>query len=258
MSVPNTDTFSLEDVRTELSLAYPTDLSACFSNATDWKFDDEYKGSKDRLSNFRNYGGEKTADLNPDIHQSVYVTGTGWSTVREATTGTTDPEDTQPVKMQQWVESPSADHYVIHRNFMAFDLSDIPSSASIVSAYLEFRVVDEFDGDGTNDIDVVGGTFGTSVTDSDYDSFNTTTFFTGSLSSRTDNGNTIIRKDAGTGDLNNIESSFGGTLKLCIRHSYDYDDNAPANEEKIGYNSWKSGECLTNYFCQPVLHIIYK
>lgn len=56
MSVPNTNTFSLDDVRVELGLAYPTSLSQCFANAIEGRFDPNYVGEKDRLSNFRNYG----------------------------------------------------------------------------------------------------------------------------------------------------------------------------------------------------------
>ena len=54
--VPNTNTFSLTDVQTELELSSTTSLVNCFSNALDGGFNPSYKGSKDRLSNFRNYG----------------------------------------------------------------------------------------------------------------------------------------------------------------------------------------------------------
>jgi len=56
MSVPNNNTFGLNDVRIELGLAYPTGQAACFTASVDAHFDPTYKGSKDRLSNFRNYG----------------------------------------------------------------------------------------------------------------------------------------------------------------------------------------------------------
>jgi hypothetical protein len=53
-SVPNTTTFSLQDV---VDVVNPTtdDLSDCFSDAVSGYFDPTYSGSKDRLSNFRNY-----------------------------------------------------------------------------------------------------------------------------------------------------------------------------------------------------------
>jgi hypothetical protein len=51
-SVPNTDTFSLSDVN---DVVGGVSLSAAFSFSVDAYFDPAYKGSKDRLSNFRNY-----------------------------------------------------------------------------------------------------------------------------------------------------------------------------------------------------------
>lgn len=56
MSVPDTNTFGLDAVRSELGLSYPSSLKACFTSAVDAYFDPTYKGNKDRLSNFRNYG----------------------------------------------------------------------------------------------------------------------------------------------------------------------------------------------------------
>jgi len=59
MAVPNTNTFSLQDVATELALPATTDLIACFTTANgrpSYWWDDLYVGSKNSLSNFRNYG----------------------------------------------------------------------------------------------------------------------------------------------------------------------------------------------------------
>lgn len=57
MAVPNTTTFALSDVVTELSLTPPKSLGDCFTSASAGLFDPSYEGSKDRLSNFRNYNG---------------------------------------------------------------------------------------------------------------------------------------------------------------------------------------------------------
>ena len=51
-SVPNTTTFHLTDVT---AVVGGTSLSQAFTNSVDSYFDPAYKGSKDRLSNFRNY-----------------------------------------------------------------------------------------------------------------------------------------------------------------------------------------------------------
>ena len=54
MAVPDTNTFSLDDVRVEMGLGAASSLQDCFDNANPG-FDPTYEGSKDRLSNFRNY-----------------------------------------------------------------------------------------------------------------------------------------------------------------------------------------------------------
>ena len=57
MAVPDTNTFSLQDVCDHFKKNPPDDLVDCFSRASSAEFDPNYEGSKDRLSNFRNYGG---------------------------------------------------------------------------------------------------------------------------------------------------------------------------------------------------------
>lgn len=53
MAVPNTSTFSMQDVADELWVG---DLVAAFATANDGYFDPRYKGSKNSLYNFRNFG----------------------------------------------------------------------------------------------------------------------------------------------------------------------------------------------------------
>lgn len=80
MAVPNTTTFSLEDVRTELALGATTSLSACFTASVDASFDVLYKGSKNQLDDFRNYGAvcNTTTSLNfyPSSGQATSGGGT--------------------------------------------------------------------------------------------------------------------------------------------------------------------------------------
>lgn len=56
MAVPDTTTFTLQDVVNEVN---PTtdDLVDCFADANASDFDVVYEGSKDELLNFRNYNG---------------------------------------------------------------------------------------------------------------------------------------------------------------------------------------------------------
>ena len=61
MAVPNTTTFTLQNVVDEVN---PTtdDLVDCFADATSSSFDSNYSGDKNNLLNFRNYGGEQYWD----------------------------------------------------------------------------------------------------------------------------------------------------------------------------------------------------
>ena len=62
MAVPNTTTFSLQDVVDEVN---PTtdDLVDCFADAITSAFDSDYSGSKNSLLNFRNYNSVSTISL---------------------------------------------------------------------------------------------------------------------------------------------------------------------------------------------------
>ena len=57
MAVPNTNTFSLQDVTTEIygDTNSGRNLADCFANANANGFDPNYEEDKDSLSNFRNY-----------------------------------------------------------------------------------------------------------------------------------------------------------------------------------------------------------
>jgi hypothetical protein len=86
MTVPNTDTFTFQNVT---AVVGGSDLVAAFANATDAKFDPSYKGSKNNLLNFRNYdttrGGTSTLSISPTSHAGA---GTFTVTVT-ASSGTT-------------------------------------------------------------------------------------------------------------------------------------------------------------------------
>ena len=66
MAVPNTTTFSLQDVVTEV-VPTTNDLIDCFADANANEFDAAYRGDKTNLLNFRNYGAS-VATL-----QAIYI-----------------------------------------------------------------------------------------------------------------------------------------------------------------------------------------
>lgn len=74
-SVPNTTTFTLQDV---IDVVGGTSLTAAFANSTDAYFDASYKGSKNQLLNFRNYT-VPTRSMTVSGVASVGDTCVGWS-----------------------------------------------------------------------------------------------------------------------------------------------------------------------------------
>ena len=56
-SVPDTSTFGLQDV-VDVVVPSSNTLQTCFDESADDGFDSLYKESKNKLSNFRNYGNE--------------------------------------------------------------------------------------------------------------------------------------------------------------------------------------------------------
>lgn len=68
-TVPNTNTFSLQDV---IDVVGGTSLSTAFANKFDACFNATYKGSKDRLSNFRDYDTSRvTLTISPTLHNGA-------------------------------------------------------------------------------------------------------------------------------------------------------------------------------------------
>ena len=81
MAVPNTTTFTLQDVVDEIN---PTtdDLVDCFADANASGFDATYEGSKNQLLNFRNYSHITTEGPNfPSSSTSVSDSGEAWINV---------------------------------------------------------------------------------------------------------------------------------------------------------------------------------
>jgi hypothetical protein len=70
MSVPNTNTFTLQDVTGEIGIIGVDSLQECFDNANSAGFDPAYAGSKNQLLNFRNYNHSASGN-------SVQVSPTG-------------------------------------------------------------------------------------------------------------------------------------------------------------------------------------
>jgi len=261
MAVPDTNTFSLQDVVDEVN---PTtdDLQDCFSDANPDYFNPTYEGSKDRLSNFRDYGShnEWTIEwIGLQQMDSVYNQDTSWSDCKSALTG--DGINTSsPGKCQ--LEN-SSGIFTLHRFFSYITL---PSLSDIEYAELYFQLDSEYTISGyTNRIYAVEGTQGEGeVTTNDYDEFDRTVgYFTGTQSSFLDSyGNTVIKIEANSSDIQNLKDVVETKIFLCVQHEYDYlsstfADPADITNDKLGYDFRLVGE-LASEFGPPTIKIKYK
>jgi len=71
--VPNNNAFSLQDV-VDVVIPSTNKLTECFTDSVDAYFDPLYKGSKNKLSNFRNYGWTLVFDfVETEDHGSRYL-----------------------------------------------------------------------------------------------------------------------------------------------------------------------------------------
>jgi len=85
MAIPDTTTFSLQDVITEFALAPDEGLVECFAEAVAGDFDSSHNpnadGTDNNLLNFRNYGAGNTvltlySTFNSTSRENVFVSGT--------------------------------------------------------------------------------------------------------------------------------------------------------------------------------------
>jgi hypothetical protein len=264
-SVPNTNTFSLQDVCNVVLPSVDT-LVTCFDEAVSAYFDAAYEGDHDRLSNFRNYGsansirtavfGLYTGGGNGEIYSDTTL---GWANCRNAVNGILDDVN-DPYRVGVYYDYDNT-IWSIRRLFMCFDLSGLEGK-TCVSATLRVGLRSHVGSDA-----VIYGMVGTQSIPLVYGNFSSFSWSTYIMSG--DQG--IINQPAcGTGDLNYIYLSatsaecdvitstyFTGLFKLVIVHDYDFHNQEPDPDEEQSLNLWQVGECLTNCVCAPVLTITY-
>lgn len=142
--VPDTHTFSLRDVVTIIYTA--NTLQECFDDSIDSYFDVAYKGSKDRLSNFRNYGPDPITELvlgtGTGNHRQLYAGG-GTPASAALYDGLINDMATSPFITTQYTSRSTGDvgwqnesGGTVARPFLEFDTSVIPDTATILTAEL--------------------------------------------------------------------------------------------------------------------------
>lgn len=100
MPIPNVSNFSLQDVIDEIA-GVQTSLAGCFTDADPDGFNPTYEGSKDRLSNFRDYDDNPASlTISPT---SITVNPTGGSTTSVTVTTSGSPAWTQSNNSGGWL-----------------------------------------------------------------------------------------------------------------------------------------------------------
>lgn len=257
MSVPDSNTFGLDAVRSELGLSYPSSLSACFAAAVDAYFDPAYKGNKDRLSNFRNYN-HTTIEVFP-VYTSATdtiecVSSISWKDCRESSYGTVVGVDPYSIEIYR----PDQYSWIIRRTFLAFDLSSL-SGKKIVSASLKMgqRVRN-----GAYPIQVFTGTQSNNISGTDYDNYTTTYILSGTQSEISQSAcspiSNYINIVATSSNLITIQGYFGSIIKMALLHAYDYSNMEPSIGTDYYYRLFRAGEIGTNCYGRPLFVIEYR
>jgi len=251
--VPDTATFSLQDVVNVIPLAQSS-LQDCFDDAVDDFFDPTYKGSKDALLNFRNYGGSVGMYFQYVIANDGFIDHNdfGWSTVRSAASGSTLYTASQ---YEVYVDDVGSGDYEIARTFLSFDLSAIPVLAVCESAILGFRVITEYG--GVDDPIAVVGSQGSTIEVGDYDAYTNANVMLGVYEA----ANQTIFNDldftdqlraSGSTQLGYVESAFGGTLDLAmINYYHDQVNQTPSAQ--AGIQIFRAGEV----YVAPLLYVVF-
>lgn len=232
MTVPDTNTFSLQDVVNVVNPSSET-LQGCFDDAVDSLFDTRYNPGLEsyKLSNFRNYGAIETLSFSTLVKKSAFINSL-WDD-NDADRIYDESEDcdfplTYPVSNHgpcfQWAPRaiyPGLPRYSASRTILRFDLSEISDTETITSARLIFPnfiysgVWLSASGDAPFPVIVktrTSDTFGT------FDWGNLTSDIM--FSSKTSGDRIVCTADST--DLSYIESKLGGYLDIAVITMYDY------------------------------------
>lgn len=270
MSVPDTNTFTLQDVVNEL-IPFVDTLVGCFAVAIDGEFDPAYKGSKDRQSNFRNYGlGLKWIHLEPypgcdtgHVWRNANITNppagdqAAWDSVHDALTGYGVVTNTDNlIRAAKRGKGGGSYDMFISRTLMSFDMRLVPSSLSILAIKIVSRCTSR------QGIDIIGGFYVwydcTIVTD-DYDPAGK---FLYPLATKNNEdwiqGDASTVKDIGSAnstEISNINSRKEELFGVMIAHYKDYEDSLPQADHYVWI--WRDGTEIGDYIWKPQLRLQY-
>ena len=154
MAVPDTYSFTLKDVTSEVDLYSDgiSDLQDSFDHALDYLFDDRYQGDKSSLRNFRNYGS-----ILPPVCTTLYAVESGFGAFGsilgrfEADGGSTSEDhqgkysiDYFPNTLLEIIPGVYNGEWTVNRLYCRFDFISIPEFWLVDECTLEFDITHPF------------------------------------------------------------------------------------------------------------------
>lgn len=234
--VPNTNTFTLQDV---CNVVGGTTLQEAFYYSESKYFDPTYSGSKDRLSNFRNYGyNEVSLNVIESASRYMYFTAGTWQNVRDSLFGTIGNLTDYFVTTRR-----SSDGYTyrLDRTFFKFDLSGI--SGTCFEAYLLLPLIEKI---GSGSLKFTASSQYDPITSYNYNEIGDISIFNGGYSQNGNNDSVIpyyLKVYSTSSDITNyIQPKFGSNLLVGVRETADFSNLDPNPGTDNSFHLFRSGE----------------
>ncbi len=248
MSVPDTTNFSLQDVVDEI-LPDAKSLQGCFNEADTDAFDPAYEGSKDRLSNFRNYAHRRWITIRPYLYfgkdqesyavkKELHSYHVNFAYVRSCFVGL--PVILSGGDIEISVRNFGGVYY-IYRGYLLFDLRGLQGTAVKVELYLRRTAFSDVGLDiyidranWTEPLDI--GEFCSTIA----------LLLSGGQSAYQQGDSSWVHKiEATSGDMNTFNSvAMNAKLYTEMRHNYDYNNNAPSLNDYL-YRTYYNGASIS-------------
>jgi hypothetical protein len=245
MAVPDTETFTLQDVVDEVNPQVELSLEASFTASQDWLFDPDYQsvgGYHTRLSNFRNYGYIEPIVANRLFKHKFVASSISsfWWDVAADSVGDNllSGISYNQSNLDLTTGWPYLGDWGVDRLYVRFDLLTVPEFYEIESATLEFDVeTPEYQtGSEYNGFDTVP-----KIVQMDYIQFNdlrNDDFVEADWDNATSDEVFISKSSsddhviaiANTADKTYIKGLFGRSLQMCFRENNDFNE--------VNYVNW--------------------
>jgi hypothetical protein len=251
--VPDTYSFDLDTVVRVVNPS-SSDLQTSFDEAYNNGFDSFYVEDTNTLRNFRNYQHSQkiysVAQLDNCNQGYIRHFGSDFIATQGDNAGT-EVDTTSNYYLVGVYDNGT--YWYIYRTFLSFDMTHIPSSASLVALRINFKIQNEciYGTGDSHKFSVHQSSQGCELSLLDYDDYST------ELSSDIYRENGYI--SCYVQNSSYVEQSFGSNLKVAIIHERDISTTPPFRYED-DFELHRRGESLMlgEYPGTPTIEVIYK